>query len=75
MSPELLTLLIVTPTVLVIAALVAVMWRGHGSRRESFVAVLAGVVLTLWAGIVSVLALRGFFVPPDSESAPPSASP
>jgi hypothetical protein len=71
MSTELLSVLIVAPTALVIAALVVVMWRERRSRRGSFVAVLAAAFLTLWAGIVSVLGLRGVFIPPDSESAPP----
>ena len=71
MPTALLTVLIVTPTVLVIGALVAVMWREHRSRREALVAVGAGAVLTIWAGIVAVLAMRGGFVPPDSETPPP----
>jgi hypothetical protein len=71
MSTELLNVLIVAPTALVIAALVVVMWRERRSRRGSFVAVLAAAFLTLWAGIICVLGLRGFFIPPDSERAPP----
>ena len=71
MSTELLSVLIVVPTALVIAALVVVMWRERRSRRGSFVAVLAAAFLALWAVIISVLGLRGFFIPPDSESAPP----
>jgi hypothetical protein len=70
-SPELLAVLIVAPTIAVVLALFWVLWNGRASARQSWVAIVSFVVLAAWALTVSVLARRGFFLPPDEKSPPP----
>ncbi|HYT75514.1 MAG TPA: hypothetical protein VEL79_12240, partial [Vicinamibacterales bacterium] len=55
----------------VVLAVFAVMWRERTSTRTALVAVIAGAVLAAWAALTVVLALRGFYKPPDARSPPP----
>jgi hypothetical protein len=71
MSTALLTVFIVVPTAAVVAALFAVMWLERGSRRDAWVAVVAGTVLAVWAVVMMLLAVRNAFVQPDAQTAPP----
>ena len=71
MSSQWLARLVVVPTAAVVVAMFAVMWRERSSMRTAFVAVIAGAVLAAWAALTVVLALRGFYMPPDTRSPPP----
>lgn len=71
MSIELLTVLIVVPAAVVVAALFMVLWHERNSARQSWVAIISGAVLAAWAVTAGVLASRGSFRPPDAQSAPP----
>ena len=71
MSSQLLAWLVVVPTAAVVLAMFAVMWRERTSTRTALVAVIAGAVLAAWAALTVVLALRGFYKPPDTRSPPP----
>src|SRR5881396_3510581 len=71
MSSQLLAWLVVVPTAAVVLAMFAVMWRERTSTRTALVAVIAGAVLAAWAALTVVLALRGFYLPPDTRSPPP----
>ena len=71
MSSQLLAWLVVVPTAAVVVAMFAVMWRERTSTRTALVAVIAGAVLAAWAALTVVLALRGFYKPPDTRSPPP----
>jgi len=64
-STELLSVLIVVPTIAVVIALFWVLWKGRSSAHQSSIAIVSGVVLAAWALIDSVLARRGAFLPPD----------
>ena len=71
MSSQLLAWLVVVPMAAVVVAVFAVMWRERTSTRTALVAVIAGAVLAAWAALTVVLALRGFYKPPDTRSPPP----
>jgi len=71
MSSQLLAWLVVAPMAAVVLAVFAVMWRERTSTRTALVAVIAGAVLAAWAALTVVLALRGFYKPPDTRSPPP----
>ena len=71
MSSQLLAWLVVLPMAAVVVAMFAVMWRERTSTRTAFVAVIAGAVLAGWGALTVVLALRGFYRPPDTQSPPP----
>ena len=71
MSSQLLAWLVVAPMAAVVVAVFAVMWRERTSTRTALVAVIAGAVLAAWAALTVVLALRGFYKPPDTRSPPP----
>ena len=71
MSSQLLAWLVVVPTAAVVLAMFAVMWRERTSTRTALVAVIAGAVLAACAALTVVLALRGFYKPPDTRSPPP----
>lgn len=71
MSTGWLTVLIVGPTAMVVVAIFMVLWRERTSYRESVVAIISGIVLAGWAIAAAVLAARGFFRPPDTQSPPP----
>lgn len=71
MSVELLSALVLVPTVGVIASLFAVMWRERRSADDARTAVIAGGVLAAWAGAVSVFAARGGFLQVDGQTVPP----
>jgi len=70
-SSQLLAWLVVVPMAAVVVAVFAVMWRERTSTRTALVAVIAGAVLAAWAALTVVLALRGFYKPPDTRSPPP----
>jgi len=70
-SSQLLAWLVVAPMAAVVVAVFAVMWRERTSTRTALVAVIAGAVLAAWAALTVVLALRGFYKPPDTRSPPP----
>ena len=59
--PSLLTVAVVGPTILVVSAIFAVLWRERTSVRQSGIALAVGVVLALCAGIAIVLAKQGTF--------------
>jgi hypothetical protein len=71
MSTTFLTVVVAGSTAAVVIALFIIMWGERRSDRDSAVALVAGGVLACWASITSVLALRGFFLAPDSRSVPP----
>lgn len=71
MSTPVLTLVVLGPTAVVVAALFLVLWRERTSARDARIALLSGGVLAVWAVVTTVLASRGFFQPQDAESAPP----
>ena len=71
MSTPVLTLVVLGPTAVVVAALFLVLWRERTSARDVRIAHLSGGVLVVWAVVTTVLASRGFFQPQDAESAPP----
>jgi hypothetical protein len=47
------------------------MWHERTSPRDAAVAIIAGLVLLLWAVTDTVLAMRGAFIQPDAPSTPP----
>jgi hypothetical protein len=71
MSIEGLAVVIVGLTAMVVMGIFVVMWRERTSTRQSWVAIVSGVVLAAWAIAAAVLATRGFFRPPDAQSPPP----
>jgi hypothetical protein len=71
MFDTLLTLVILGPTAVVVAALFVVLWRERTSAHDARTAILAGAVLSLWAVVATVLAYRGVFQPHELESVPP----
>jgi len=71
MSSELLTLLVVVPSCLVVAALFAMMWLEARVAREWYVAIAAASALAIWLVLAALLALRGQFVQPDAKTTPP----
>lgn len=71
MSTTLLAVLVVAPTAAVIVALFMVLWHECDSARQSYVAIISGIVLVGWAGVVATLAYVGYLLPPDTQSAPP----
>jgi hypothetical protein len=70
-SPELLAVLIVVPTIAVVFAMFWVLWNGRASARQSWVAIVSFCVLAAWALTVSLLSRRGFYFPPNEKSPPP----
>src|SRR5215831_6513472 len=68
---ELISVLIVAPTIVVVCALFWVLWKGRSSAWQSWVVIVGFFVLAAWALTVSLLALSGFFLPPDEKSPPP----
>jgi hypothetical protein len=70
MSTPVLTLFILGPTAVVVAALFLVLWREHTSASEARIALLSGSVLAVWAAVAAVLAGRGVFQPQNGESVP-----
>ena len=70
MSPELLILLVLSPTAAVVAALCFIMWRARSPATAPTVLV-SGAVLALWAITAAVLATRGVFLQPDEQALPP----
>lgn len=73
MSTTLLAVLVLTPTFAVVIAIFLVLWHERVSARQSRIAVVAGAVLAAWAILVTILARRGVFQPPDPSSLPPVA--
>ena len=71
MSTELLTVLMVVLASAVIVALVATMWLEHRSRAERNAAIVAGVVLAVWAALACALALRGVLTQSDTTTVLP----
>jgi hypothetical protein len=71
MFDTLLTLVILGPTAVVVAALFVVLWRERTSAHDARTAILAGAVLSLWAVVATVLAYRGVCQPHELESVPP----
>ena len=49
------------------------LWRERTSARQSWIAIVSGVVLATWAIVTTMLARRGVFQPPDPYSFPPIA--
>lgn len=71
MSIALLSALVLVPTVGVIVALFAVMWRERRSADDARAAAVAGGLLAAWAVAASVFAARGGFLQVDGQSVPP----
>ena len=71
MSAFLLVVAVLGPTVVVVAALFAVLWRERTASHEGRVALAGGSALTVWAVAATVLARRGSFQPSTAESVPP----
>jgi hypothetical protein len=71
MNPAILTVLVFVPTLAVVVAMFIVLWRERSSPRAAAVAIAAGIVLALWALLVTVLGRRGVFVQPDTRTFPP----
>jgi hypothetical protein len=71
MSTTLLAVLVVIPIAAVIVALFLILWHECDSARQSYVAIVSGIVLVVWAVAAATLAYRGYLRPPDAQSAPP----
>ena len=71
MSTNTLAVIILALTAAVVIAIFLVMWRERTSASESLIAIVSGVVLTVWAILTTMLARRGVFQPPDLASPPP----
>jgi hypothetical protein len=71
MSTNLLAVLILVTTASVVIAVFLVLWRERTSDRDSWVALVSGIVLTGWATVTALLARRGFFLQTDPYSLPP----
>ena len=71
MSTNLLAVIILALTAAVVIAIFLVMWRERTSARQSLIAIVSGVALTVWAILTTMLARRGVFRPPDLTSPPP----
>lgn len=71
MSVTLLTLVILGPAAVVVAALFLVLWRERTSTRDARIAIVSAGALSLWAVVATVLAYRGVFQPQDVEAVPP----
>lgn len=71
MSNELLSVLVLLPTAAVVIAIFAILRRGAGNAKQSRIAEVSGIGLAAWALLTMVLAYRGFFRPPGTDSFPP----
>ena len=71
MSAPLLTVVIVVPAIMVVIALFFVMWMARTTPASARTAIVAGIVIALWALAVSVLGLRDAFTQPDGRTFPP----
>src|SRR5262245_15085709 len=71
MSTEWLTILVLATVAGVVAGLFGVMWSARHAPRDAATAIVAGLVLLLWAATASVLAARGAYVPSDLLTPPP----
>jgi hypothetical protein len=71
MSTALLAALILVTTAAVVIAIVLVLWQERTSRRDSWVALLSGIVLVAWATVTALLARHGFFLQTDPHTPPP----
>jgi hypothetical protein len=71
MSPQLLTWLVLPPTIAVVVVLFVLLWKERTSPRSAAIAIASGGVLAAWAATTSVLAIKGFYLPPDAGSPPP----
>jgi hypothetical protein len=66
-----LSVAVLMPTALVVVALFAVLWRERASSRDARAAIASGIVLAVWAVVVTVLARRGAFQLSPGASVPP----
>ena len=71
MSTTVLAVLVVTPTAAVVIALFMTLWHESDSTRQSYVAIISGIVLSAWAVVAATLAYREYLRPPDAQSVPP----
>ena len=71
MSSSLLAVLILAPTVAVVAAMFIVMWLERTSTRDAWIAVVGGVFLAAWTAVSVVLSARNVFLQPDVRTTPP----
>src|SRR5262245_47868567 len=69
MTTELLTVLIVVPTVVVVFAIWYMLWQARTTPRSATIAVLAGAVLVGWMVFTMVAATRGYYLPPEAGGA------
>lgn len=73
MSTSVLTIVVLGPAAIVVAALFAMLWLEGRSAPDRRTALTTGAALALWAVLATVLAYRGVFEPKDTESVPPVA--
>jgi NADH:ubiquinone oxidoreductase subunit 2 (subunit N) len=71
MSIDLLAAIILALTAAVVVAIFLVLWRERTSARDSWVALVSGIVLAAWATVTAFLARRGVFFQTDPYSLPP----
>jgi hypothetical protein len=74
MSTGALTALVVGSTVAVVVAFFLVLWRARRTARQTWVGVVGGIVLAVWAGAAALLAQRGHFRPSAEQRMPPIAT-
>jgi hypothetical protein len=67
---SLLAAIVVTLTAAVVIAIFLVLWHARTSARQSWIAIVSGLILASWAFVAALLARRGFFQPPDLASPP-----
>ena len=71
MSSTVLAVFVVAPTAAVVIALFMTLWHESDSTRQSYVAIISGIVLAVWAVAAAILAYRGYLRPPEAQSVPP----
>ena len=62
---------ILLPTVVVVVAICAMLWRARTSKHDGVVALVSSMALVVWGVASTVLAYRGFFQPRSARSFPP----
>ncbi len=71
MSIAFLAVIILALTASVVIAIFLVLWRERTTARQSWIAIVGGVILAAWAIVTTMLARRGVFQSPDLTRVPP----